>query len=147
MTCTAYEAITEDVVAVLRRNATRVANSAGLPFDVMAEQIIGALDCASIENAALDAGVDIEVQTRAACEEIEAQLVRMGVLEAARTTGRTTARYRIHSRTMALQGCGYWSNDIGWVDLDAADTFSAAERVAFDTRLPFDPPDAQWLAC
>ena len=54
-------------------------------------------------------------------------------------------RYCIYSPNEAASGCscGFWSNNLGWVSDERADTFSAAERL----RLPLPVStgdDARW---
>lgn len=74
----------EDLTYVLRQNAMHVANSKGVSFDAMGEQIFNDwsdTEFGRIEKAALDGGVEMDDQTEAAYGEIRAILVEQGVLE------------------------------------------------------------------
>lgn len=76
----AYEATEEDVENVLRSNSLAVANTNGMSFESMANELHGKLDFDLIEQAAL-AGDDLDEQTDYANDEIARQLREMGVLE------------------------------------------------------------------
>lgn len=82
----AFEITSTVIATVLRKNWSRVANSHGMSFDAMAEQMMDALDLDAIESSALDAGTDVGEQMDSAHTEIEKQLVERGVLMGACTT-------------------------------------------------------------
>jgi len=71
----------EDLANVLRKHWARVANTNGLDFEAMADLNFRYLNDAAVEKAALDGGVEMDDQTEAAYEEIERQMVALGVLE------------------------------------------------------------------
>lgn len=80
----AFEATDEDVFLVLRNNALQVANTDGVPFETMAEQLIASFDFDDqlrVAQAALDGGCELEEQTVAAHAEIRAILLERGVLK------------------------------------------------------------------
>lgn len=80
----AFEATDEDIVQVLRDNAVQVANTNGVPFWAMAENILadwGPDTYARVAKAALSAGTSLDDQTTAAQAEIRAILVETGVLK------------------------------------------------------------------
>lgn len=79
--CTAFQITEEDIESVLHQYALRVANSRGLSFAAMAEELLYEIDEQRVEKAALKAGTDLDTQTAAAMEEIHAILVEQGVLE------------------------------------------------------------------
>ncbi|HCF2992618.1 TPA: hypothetical protein NIB67_006778 [Pseudomonas aeruginosa] len=81
--CNAFEVSEEDVCLVLRNNALHVANSKGLPFEVMAEQIVANFsfdDHTRVALAALDGGCELDEQTKAAQAEIRKILLEQGIL-------------------------------------------------------------------
>lgn len=78
---TAFQINSDDVVTVLRRRSLHVANSGGRRFEDMAAEIIDDLDADRIEFVALRASTDLDEQTDAALEEIERQLVDIGVIK------------------------------------------------------------------
>lgn len=74
----------EDITNVLRQNAAQVANSNGVPFDIMGEQIFNDwtdLEFDRVAKSALDGGVDMDDQVDAAYAEIRAILVEQGTLK------------------------------------------------------------------
>lgn len=74
----------EDITTVLRQNAVQVANSNGVPFDIMGEQIFNDwtdLEFDRVAKAALDGGVEMDDQVEAAYAEIRDILVEQGVLK------------------------------------------------------------------
>lgn len=80
----AFEVTQDDIENVLRQNSHRVANSKGIPFETLAEDLFDALtpeDLDRIAGAALDMGDDLEEQTDGAYEEIRLLLVQRGVLD------------------------------------------------------------------
>lgn len=77
---TAFQISPDDVVTVLRRRSLHVADTRGRRFEDMAEEIIDDLDTDRIEFTALRASTDLDEQTDAALEEIERQLIDLGVL-------------------------------------------------------------------
>lgn len=80
----AFEATDEDIVQVLRDNAVQVANTNGVPFWAMAQNILadwGPDTYARVAKAALKAGTSLADQTTAAQAEIRAILVETGVLK------------------------------------------------------------------
>lgn len=80
---TAFDTSEEDIERVLRQYSMRVANSEGLPFDLMAERIYAGWSDAQfnrIAKSAIDAGTDMVEQTEAAEYEIFLILRETGVL-------------------------------------------------------------------
>ena len=74
----------EDITTVLRQNAVQVANSNGVPFDIMGEQIFNDwtdLEFDRVAKAALDGGVEMDDQVEAAYAEIRDILVEQGILK------------------------------------------------------------------
>ena len=74
----------EDITNVLRQNAAQVANSNGVPFDIMGEQIFNDwtdLEFDRVAQSALDGGVEMDDQVEAAYAEIRAILVEQGTLK------------------------------------------------------------------
>lgn len=74
----------EDITNVLRQNAAQVANSNGVPFDIMGEQIFNDwtdLEFDRVAKSALDGGVEMDDQVEAAYAEIRAILVEQGTLK------------------------------------------------------------------
>ncbi len=74
----------EDITTVLRQNAAQVANTNGVPFDVLGEQLFNDwtdLESYRVAKAALEGGLDLDEQTEAAYMEIRAILVEKGVLK------------------------------------------------------------------
>lgn len=74
----------EDITNVLRQNAAQVANSNGVPFDIMGEQIFNDwtdLEFDRVAKSALDGGVEMDDQVDAAYAEIRAILVEQGTLK------------------------------------------------------------------
>lgn len=74
----------DDLATVLEMHAAHVANTNGVPFSVMAEQLFNDWSSTEFDRvaaAALDGGVDMDDQTSAAYEEIRAILVEQGVLK------------------------------------------------------------------
>lgn len=76
----AYQVMEEDVENVLRSNSLAVANTNGISFESIANEVFGNLDFDLIEQAAL-AGDDLDEQTDYANDEIARQLREMGILE------------------------------------------------------------------
>lgn len=70
----------EDVENVLRANWTRVGNTGGKSFELMASDLFAGLDDGAIEKAVLNGGTEMDDQTTAAYAELERQLVVAGVL-------------------------------------------------------------------
>ena len=80
----AFEVTAEDVLNVLEANTVQVIDSKGKPFDVMAEEIFGdwsALETDRIARAALDSGVDLDIQTTGAYDKIRTILAEQGILK------------------------------------------------------------------
>lgn len=74
----------EDIATVLRQNAAQVANSNGVPFDIMGEQIFNDwtdLEFDRVAKAALDGGVEMDDQVEAAYAEIRDILIEQGILK------------------------------------------------------------------
>lgn len=86
-----FEATEEDVETVLKREWHRVGNTNGASFEMMAEQLLGDLNCGAIEKAALKHSCELDEQTNAALEEIDRQLVGLGVLRPRDTQPHGTA--------------------------------------------------------
>lgn len=78
--CTAYGVTEEDVEAVLRANASAVADAKGRTFEAMASELMGELDHGLVEAAALH-GDEFDDQVVYANEEIARQLRALGTLE------------------------------------------------------------------
>lgn len=81
---TAFEVTEDDIENVLRRHAVKVANTQGKSFALMANELYADLadvDFGRIERAALNAGVELSVQTEGAYAEIRDLLVDRGVLD------------------------------------------------------------------
>lgn len=79
--CMAFQITEEDVENVLSAYGLRVVDSKGKSFEALAAELVGEIDCARVEEAALNSGVTLEEQTQGAFEEIKDILVEMGVLE------------------------------------------------------------------
>jgi hypothetical protein len=79
----------DDIEAVLRKNGARMVNAAGRSFEQVAEDLFDDIDHGLVERAALKSSTDLDEQTTAAHEEIERQLVQLGVLEAPHTAAAT----------------------------------------------------------
>ncbi|KVP39965.1 hypothetical protein [Burkholderia ubonensis] len=81
---TAFGITEEDIANVLRQNAVHVANSNGMSFAAMSEQLYNDwtnVELARVAKAALNGGVEMDQQTTAAHGEIRAILVEQGVLK------------------------------------------------------------------
>ncbi len=78
-----FEATSEDLEMVLRRNFLRLKCIEEVSFSVLADRLLPTIDQCRVERAALRHATDINAQTQAACEELEAQLVESGVLATA----------------------------------------------------------------
>lgn len=81
MACLAYQVTEEDIENVLRAHSLRVADTKGLSFEQMSEELINKIDHERIEKAALKGGCELDEQTQAAFNEIKQNLVELGVLE------------------------------------------------------------------
>jgi len=81
MVCTAFQITEDDIENVLQDYSLRVTDTQGKSFETMATELIGEIDHARVEKAALDSGCDLDVQTTAAYDEIKKILVEIGVLE------------------------------------------------------------------
>lgn len=81
MACMAYQVTEEDIQNVLEDYSLRVADTKGKSFETMSAELIGEIDHARIEKAALNSGCDLAEQTRGANAEIKDMLVELGVLE------------------------------------------------------------------
>lgn len=80
-TCTAFQVTEEDIEKVLLAYSLRVADTQGKSFETMAAELLGEIDCARVEKAALMSGTDLDDQTQGAFDEIHKILVEIGVLE------------------------------------------------------------------
>ena len=78
---TAFQISEEDIENVLHEYWARVSNSRGQSFEQMASELFNEIDHGRVEKAALDSGIDLDVQTNGALKEIKAILVEKGVLE------------------------------------------------------------------
>lgn len=83
----AFEVTEEDIAAVLRSNALKVANSQGLAFSAMAGSIhqqwdeeLDRVAQAALASELAGDGSDLDLQTRAAHGEIRTILVEQGIL-------------------------------------------------------------------
>ena len=94
MAYTAFAISEEDVEHVLNKFAVRVANSEGRSFADIADAVWNELDHGAIERAALH-GMEMDAQTRYAQDEIAAQLVRIGTLEAPREGASRLVAFRV----------------------------------------------------
>lgn len=81
MACTAFAITEEDIENVLQAYSLRVTDTQGKSFETMAAELLGEIDHARVEQAALDSGVDFGEQTTGAYGEIKNILVEIGVLE------------------------------------------------------------------
>lgn len=78
---TAFQITEDDIENVLHSHSLRVTNTHGKSFETMAAELLGEIDLARVEKAALKAGCDLDQQAQAALDEIKTILVEMGVLE------------------------------------------------------------------
>ncbi len=81
MACTAFAITEEDVENVLQEYSLRVTDTQGKSFETMAAELLGEIDHARVEKAALNSGCDLNEQTTSAYGEIKKILVEIGVLE------------------------------------------------------------------
>lgn len=81
MACTAFQITEDDIESVLHDYSLRVTDTQGKSFATMAAELIGEIDHARVEKAALDSGCDLDEQTAGADKEIKKILVELGVLE------------------------------------------------------------------
>lgn len=79
--CAAFQITEEDIENVLQQYSMRVTDTQGKSFKTMAAELIGEIDHARVEEAALASGCDMNEQTQGAFVEIRKILVEIGVLE------------------------------------------------------------------
>ena len=79
--CTAFQVTEDDIENVLRECWPYVGNTQGKTFEAMAEELLGQIDPARVEKAALDSGTNLEEQTAGAIDEIKKILVEQGILD------------------------------------------------------------------
>lgn len=78
---TAFQVTEDDIENVLREYSLRVTDTQGKSFETMAAELLGKIDCARVEKAALDGATTLEAQAQIAFDEIKDILVELGVLE------------------------------------------------------------------
>lgn len=92
----AFDVSDEDVAAVLLSYGDRVETARSLSTSDLAEDLLKTLDQAAIAVAALNGGDDLDLQAGAAREEIERQLLALGVLKASNPAPASSVRLEDH---------------------------------------------------